>query len=256
MSQRGRHLLKNFETIQLNYIFTVRKFYKGFVWRETRRYHIETRVVDATTDGYIRFDTTRSVFKWQELNRMKSTGFITFEIKIQTPTITGTGYPLPPAIEFNTERGSSQFVMNFARPENIPDSSRSTRRVKRQSIIPSTTIPKLDTSFCFPRPTESNCCVRTLTINFMQDLGPEYSFILFPVEYDSNYCTGLCPNFWPSASNSTVFLQGFRQMNPTFAAQPCCSPEDLGPLSMMFFSNGTLEIVEVEDMIITSCICR
>ena len=257
VSLRGRHLLKNFETIQLNYIFTVRIPHKGFIRRETRRQHVETRVVDATTDGYIRFNTTRSVFKWQEMNRRES-GFITFEIKIQTPILTRTGYPLPPIIEFSTtEKGSSQFVMNFVRPENIPNASRSTPRTKRQSeIAPPSTIPKLDINFCFPRPTESNCCVRTLTINFIQDLGANYSFIVFPAEYDSNYCTGLCPNFWPSASNSTIFLQEFRKMNPTFATQPCCSPEDLGPLSMMYFSNGELEIADVDDMIITSCICR
>lgn len=251
VSPRGREILKSTETIQLLYLYEVRRYFKGFLKRETRSEFIELKVVEAA-EGYISFNTTSAVLKWQEMNNVKS-GFITFEVNLKTPTSIKTGLPLAPVIEFDTTLNKTAlFVINFARPEDIPDASRSSRRRKRQSM---SSISKLDTTFCFSNPLEPNCCVRSLSINFVRDLN--YQFILFPNQYDSNYCTGLCPTFWPTASNSTGFLQSYRSRNPTFAVQPCCSPEDIGSLSVMLTSDdGETEIREMEDMIITSCICR
>lgn len=246
---QGRTFLTNTETIQLVYVYKVWYLRKGGgPVQVTKREIISTKVVDAV-DGYMSFNTTDAVNKWIEHNN-RLFGEITFEVVIKPPVLISTGLPLFPVIEFDVYNNyTSQFVLNFLKPENIPNASRATRK-KRQLA----TIPRLDADFCFSHPNETNCCIRDLTIDFAKDLG--YTWIGSPKSYQPNYCTGLCPALWPTASQSTDFLRIFKERNPTFAVSPCCSPEELEPLSVLVNTGKGPVIQQLPDMVIKSCICR
>lgn len=249
VSTRGRGFLTKTETIKLSYLYKVQYLRNGHMIPEIRQEIIETKVVD-TVDGYMSFNTTSAVNKWMEMNSVDS-GIITLQVLIQPPISMVSGLPLSPVIEFDIFNNlTAQLVLTFARSENIPDASRSTRK-KRQGLP---TVKRLDTKFCFATPTEPNCCVRKLSINFATDLG--YTWIASPKDFKPNYCTGLCPALWPTSSNSTTLLRTYKERNPTFAVEPCCAPEDLGALSLLLdFGNGP-QITTLPDMVIKSCICR
>ena len=112
---------------------------------------------------------------------------------------------------------------------------------------------QLTKDFCFSNFT-TNCCVRNLTINFVEDLG--WDWIAAPAAYDPNYCSGDCPYLWPSATLFAEVLQTLKLRNPTAAAEPCCVAETLLPLTILRFVDGQPVFEPLSDMIVDSCICR
>ena len=240
ISSNGRQILNDVETIELSFVYKTNYGYSTF---ETKQEILETKVVNVE-EKYISFDTTHAVRKWMELN-IRETGEIMFEVTIKSPEILLNNQPLSPILEFNTsEPKTATFIINYS--SNIENLS--TFRKKRQ-------ISKLDEQFCFANPNEPNCCVKSLKIDFANDLN--YTFVVMPREYDPNYCSGFCPSFWPTASNSTTILQDYKERNPSFAVEPCCAPDELGSLSMLLsLGENQFAIQTLPNMIIKSCICR
>lgn len=108
--------------------------------------------------------------------------------------------------------------------------------------------------FCFANFT-TNCCVRNLTVNFHTDLN--WTWVIAPLEYDPNYCSGDCPYLWPTATLHAINLQTLKLLNPTAAAEPCCVPAMLLPLTIVREDeNGHLVFDPLSEMIVDSCICR
>ena len=113
---------------------------------------------------------------------------------------------------------------------------------------------QLSKDFCFANFT-TNCCVRNLTINFVNDLN--WTFVLAPLEYDANYCSGGCPYLSPAATPHAQALQIAKLLNPAASAEPCCVPAMLLPLTIIREDevNGKLIFEPLSDMIVESCHC-
>lgn len=114
---------------------------------------------------------------------------------------------------------------------------------------------QLTRDFCFANFT-TNCCVRSLTVNFHTDLN--WTWVVHPPTYDPNYCSGDCPYLWPAATFHAENLQTVKFLNPAASAEPCCVPAVLLPLTILREDEvtGALVLEPLSEMIVDSCICR
>ncbi|XP_028296045.1 transforming growth factor beta-3 proprotein-like [Gouania willdenowi] len=118
----------------------------------------------------------------------------------------------------------------------------STRRRKRG----------LDTNYCFSNAEES-CCVRRLHIDFRRDL--DWKWIHEPSGYDANYCSGPCPYLRSSDTTHSSLLSLYNTLNPEASASPCCVPQELEPLTILYYSGRTPKVEQLSNMIVKSCKC-
>ncbi|XP_017282730.1 transforming growth factor beta-3 proprotein [Kryptolebias marmoratus] len=110
----------------------------------------------------------------------------------------------------------------------------------------------LDTNYCFSN-TEESCCVRRLHIDFRRDL--DWKWIHEPSGYDANYCSGPCPYLRSSDTTHSSLLSLYNTLNPSASASPCCVPEDLEPLTILYYSGRTPKVEQLSNMIVKSCKC-
>ncbi|KAI3364329.1 hypothetical protein L3Q82_011129, partial [Scortum barcoo] len=110
----------------------------------------------------------------------------------------------------------------------------------------------LDTNYCFSN-TEESCCVRRLYIDFRRDL--DWKWIHEPSGYDANYCSGPCPYLRSSDTTHSSLLSLYNTLNPEASASPCCVPQDLEPLTILYYSGRTPKVEQLSNMIVKSCKC-
>ncbi|XP_049914270.1 transforming growth factor beta-3 proprotein-like isoform X2 [Epinephelus moara] len=110
----------------------------------------------------------------------------------------------------------------------------------------------LDTNYCFSN-TEESCCVRKLHIDFRRDL--DWKWIHEPSGYDANYCSGPCPYLRSSDTTHSSLLSLYNTLNPEASASPCCVPQDLEPLTILYYSGRTPKVEQLSNMIVKSCKC-
>ncbi|CAJ1078097.1 transforming growth factor beta-3 proprotein-like [Xyrichtys novacula] len=110
----------------------------------------------------------------------------------------------------------------------------------------------LDTNYCFST-TEESCCVRKLHIDFRRDL--DWKWIHEPSGYDANYCSGPCPYLRSSDTTHSSLLSLYNTLNPEASASPCCVPQDLEPLTILYYSGRTPKVEQLSNMIVKSCKC-
>ena len=136
---------------------------------------------------------------------------------------------------------TTQLVVFTVNERDVENARRSRRQVTKE--------------FCFANFT-TNCCVRNLTINFVEDLN--WTWVLAPTEYDPNYCSGGCPYLWPSATLHAETLQTVKFLNPAASAEPCCVPALLLPLTIIREDEDTGGLIfePLSEMIVDSCHCR
>ncbi|XP_062378633.1 transforming growth factor beta-3 proprotein isoform X1 [Sardina pilchardus] len=127
-------------------------------------------------------------------------------------------------------------------PPHRLDTQASPRRRKRA----------LDTSYCFNN-YEENCCVRELYIDFRQDLG--WRWIHEPKGYYANFCSGPCPYLRSADTTHSSLLSLFNTLNPEASASPCCVPQDLEPLTILYYVGRTPKVEQLSNMIVKSCKC-
>ncbi|KAJ0060954.1 hypothetical protein NL108_001800 [Boleophthalmus pectinirostris] len=120
--------------------------------------------------------------------------------------------------------------------------TQSTRRRKRA----------LDTNYCFST-TEESCCVRKLHIDFRRDL--DWKWIHEPSGYDANYCSGPCPYLRSADTTHSSLLSLYNTLNPEASASPCCVPQELEPLTILYYSGRTPKVEQLSNMIVKSCKC-
>jgi hypothetical protein len=248
ISSHGRDELTNIETIQLYHIFEVHKLIHYQPVKIEKRRLVQSKVVDVK-EGFIQFDIMSAINRWTEIFG-DETGTITFLVVIKPPILLKSKSVLNPMLFFDLrqdKRSLAIIELKYSRITDIENASTAKRR-RRQSV------EKLDTEFCFANPSEPNCCVKNLKINFVKDLG--FDFIIEPLEYTPNYCVGLCPFFWPTLTLSTDFLILYRERNPGSTVKPCCAPNELYPLSMIIKAGRNYTIQHFPNMIVGSCICR
>ncbi|XP_077409080.1 transforming growth factor beta-3 proprotein-like [Vanacampus margaritifer] len=110
----------------------------------------------------------------------------------------------------------------------------------------------LDTNYCFSK-TEESCCVRRLHIDFRRDL--DWKWIHEPSGYDANYCSGPCPYLRSSDTPHSSLLSLYNTLNPEASASPCCVPQELEPLTILYYSGRTPKVEQLSNMIVKSCKC-
>ena len=237
---------ETYENIEIYYV----SYTRGIDEKDKANYIlISSKDVDIHTEGYESFDVTTALRNWIAED---ITGVLELEVVLKCPQSVSSGLLFLPSLEFlgedKTVNHTAQLVIATLMEDELLETNAHTGpvRLKRQS--------KIDNNFCLAHPEEPNCCLRRLEINFRRDLG--WSWILAPRRFRPNYCQGLCPFFWPSASTSALLLTRYRGLNPTAAVQPCCVAASLRPLTVLMVINGRIFLEELSGMIVESCICR
>ncbi|XP_043372151.1 transforming growth factor beta-3 proprotein isoform X1 [Dermochelys coriacea] len=110
----------------------------------------------------------------------------------------------------------------------------------------------LDTNYCF-RNLEENCCVRPLYIDFRQDLG--WKWVHEPKGYFANFCSGPCPYLRSADTTHSTVLGLYHTLNPEASASPCCVPQDLEPLTILYYVGRTPKVEQLSNMVVKSCKC-
>ncbi|XP_061638270.1 transforming growth factor, beta 1a [Phyllopteryx taeniolatus] len=97
------------------------------------------------------------------------------------------------------------------------------------------------------------CCVRSLYIDFRKDLG--WKWIHRPTGYHANYCMGSCTYIWNAENKYSQILALYKHHNPGASAQPCCVPQALEPLPILYYVGRQHKVEQLSNMIVKSCKC-
>ncbi|XP_071981903.1 transforming growth factor beta-1 proprotein [Engystomops pustulosus] len=98
-----------------------------------------------------------------------------------------------------------------------------------------------------------NCCVKPLYINFRKDLG--WKWIHEPKGYEASYCLGNCPFIWSMDKQYSRVLSLYNQNNPGASISPCCVPDVLDPLPIIYYVGRTPKVEKLSKMVVRSCQC-
>ncbi|XP_033832355.1 transforming growth factor, beta 1a isoform X2 [Periophthalmus magnuspinnatus] len=132
------------------------------------------------------------------------------------------------------------YILTMSIPQNV--SSHPTSRSKRST----------DSKDTCPAQTET-CCVRSLYIDFRRDLG--WKWIHKPTGYHANYCMGSCTYIWNAENKYSQILALYKHHNPGASAQPCCVPQSLEPLPILYYVGRQHKVEQLSNMIVKSCKC-
>ncbi|XP_026175971.1 transforming growth factor, beta 1a isoform X2 [Mastacembelus armatus] len=132
------------------------------------------------------------------------------------------------------------YILTMSIPQNV--SSHLTSRRKRSTEAKETCTAQ----------TES-CCVRSLYIDFRKDLG--WKWIHKPTGYLANYCMGACTYIWNAENKYSQILALYKHHNPGASAQPCCVPQVLEPLPILYYLGRQHKVEQLSNMIVKSCKC-
>lgn len=227
-----------------------------------QRYIGAKNVLTKGTPEWVTFDVTETVREWL-MNRVSNKGL---EISVHCPchTFNPNGDIIDNENEIlevkfkgiDGEEEQSRWDLDHLKKQKdqslphlilmmIPPhrlETQSTRRRKRA----------LDTNYCFST-TEESCCVRKLHIDFRRDL--DWKWIHEPSGYDANYCSGPCPYLRSADTTHSSLLSLYTTLNPEASASPCCVPQDLEPLTILYYSGRTPKVEQLSNMIVKSCKC-
>ncbi|XP_045930213.1 transforming growth factor, beta 1a [Micropterus dolomieu] len=132
------------------------------------------------------------------------------------------------------------YILTMSIPQNI--SSHLTSRKKRSTETKDTCTAQTET-----------CCVRSLYIDFRKDLG--WKWIHKPTGYHANYCMGSCTYIWNAENKYSQILALYKHHNPGASAQPCCVPQALEPLPILYYVGRQHKVEQLSNMIVKSCKC-
>ncbi|KAG7264168.1 hypothetical protein CRUP_010693 [Coryphaenoides rupestris] len=128
------------------------------------------------------------------------------------------------------------FILAKSIPKNSSSSSSGGSRKKRSTEAGASCTDQ----------TES-CCVRKLYIDFRKDLG--WKWIHKPKGYHANYCMGSCTYIWNAENKYSQILALYKHHNPGASAQPCCVPQDLEPLPILYYVGRQHKVEQLSNMI-------
>ncbi|KAK2846639.1 hypothetical protein Q5P01_009638 [Channa striata] len=136
------------------------------------------------------------------------------------------------------------YILTMSIPQNSSASSsnRVTSRRKRSAETKDTCTAQTET-----------CCVRSLYIDFRKDLG--WKWIHQPTGYYANYCMGSCTYIWNAENKYSQILALYKHHNPGASAQPCCVPQALEPLPIIYYVGRQHKVEQLSNMIVKSCKC-
>ena len=195
---------------------------------------IAVKLIDVcSAKGYISFNITKAAVRWfqQKLKKVA----LTLTIRC----ISSCHCDLKPEHQVRFSTSSK----NMKAPHLVMETYRSpimhNQRRRRNS--------RFHDQLCSN--SSQTCCLRELTVNFQRDLG--WNFVILPAEIYVNYCGGLCLLGTDLTPRQFDVLAGIHS-----SAYPCCSGATHEPVSMLIDNgNGTLDILELPKMTVTSCHC-
>ncbi|XP_068765795.1 transforming growth factor beta-1 proprotein isoform X2 [Struthio camelus] len=225
------------------------ELYQGYgnaSWR-----YLHGRSVQATAEEeWLWFDVTDVVQQW--ISGREPLGV--FKLSVHCPCERSSSEPenMKITIEgFEKQRGDMQdiaqrrrrapYVLAMALPPERANELHSARRRRA-----------LDTDYCFGTE-EKNCCVRPLYIDFRKDL--QWKWIHEPKGYMANFCMGPCPYVWSADTQYTKVLALYNQHNPGASAAPCCVPQSLDPLPIVYYVGRKARVEQLSNMVVRACKC-
>ncbi|XP_015258984.1 PREDICTED: transforming growth factor beta-1-like [Cyprinodon variegatus] len=141
-------------------------------------------------------------------------------------------------VELLTEQ--PPYILTMSIPKNMSTPHKS--RKKRSTSEPETCSAQTE-----------HCCVRSLYIDFRKDLG--WKWIHKPTGYMANYCLGSCSYIRGTENKYSQILALYKHHNPGASAQPCCVPQTLEPLPILYYVGRQHRVDQLSNMIVKSCKC-
>nr|QAA78534.1 transforming growth factor beta 1 [Siganus canaliculatus] len=140
----------------------------------------------------------------------------------------------------NLQNKQPPYILTMSIPQGA--GSHLTSRKKRSTETKDTCTAQTET-----------CCVRSLYIDFRKDLG--WKWIHKPTGYHANYCMGSCTYIWNAENKYSQILALYKHHNPGASAQPCCVPQALEPLPILYYVGRQHKVEQLSNMIVKSCKC-
>lgn len=222
------------------------ELYKGL--GSSARYIASRFVTNKLNNKWLSFDVTETLQEWLKGTEDEQG----FQLRLfcecsQTTDDTGFSFSISGIVNGRGDIGplamitkQPPYILTMSIPQNT--SSHLTSR-KRRSI---------DTKDTCTAQTES-CCVRSLYIDFRKDLG--WKWIHKPTGYHANYCMGSCTYIWNAENKYSQILALYKHHNPGASAQPCCVPQTLEPLPILYYVGRQHKVEQLSNMIVKSCKC-
>ncbi|XP_030825510.1 transforming growth factor beta-1 proprotein-like, partial [Camarhynchus parvulus] len=164
----------------------------------------------------------------------------------------GDGAALRISIEgFEQERGDMQSIARrHRRVPNVPAMALPPERA--QALHGHRQRRELEGQHCGGAE-EQSCCVRPLYIDFRRDL--EWKWIHEPRGYMANFCGGPCSYIWSADTHHTKVLALYNLHNPGASAAPCCVPQSLEPLPIVYYVGRKARVEQLSGMVVSACKC-
>lgn len=219
------------------------ELYKGV--GTSARYLASRFITNQMRDKWLSFDVTETIRKWLE-DKEDEQGF---QLRLFCEcdhasvdssfsfSISGIKNGRGDQAQMEIMSQQPPYLLTMSIPKNV--SSQLTSRRKRST----------DTSTA---QTEA-CSVRSLYIDFRKDLG--WKWIHKPTGYHANYCMGSCTYIWNAENKYSQILALYKHHNPGASAQPCCVPQSLEPLPILYYVGRQHKVEQLSNMIVKSCKC-
>ncbi|XP_047248778.1 transforming growth factor, beta 1a [Girardinichthys multiradiatus] len=211
------------------------------------RYHANRFMTNSLKDKWLSFDVTEPLQQWlkdkEDEQRFELRVFCECEQKVASQFsfgISGISTKRGDQGRMDLMTGQPPYILTISIPKNM--SSHLTSRKKRSTSGTETCTAQTE-----------NCCVRSLYIDFRKDLG--WKWIHQPTGYLANYCMGSCTYIWNAENKYSQILALYKHHNPGASAQPCCVPQTLEPLPILYYVGRQHRVDQLSNMIVKSCKC-
>ncbi|XP_036936249.1 transforming growth factor, beta 1a isoform X2 [Acanthopagrus latus] len=212
------------------------------------RYLASRFITNKWKDKWLSFDVTETLQKWLEGNDDEQG----FQLRLycecgQASDASSFNFDISGMTKGRGDKAvlddltkQPPYILTMSIPQNV--SSHLTSRKKRSTDTKDTCTAQTET-----------CCVRSLYIDFRKDLG--WKWIHKPTGYHANYCMGSCTYIWNTENKYSQILALYKHHNPGASAQPCCVPQALEPLPILYYVGRQHKVEQLSNMIVKSCKC-
>ncbi|XP_010897197.1 transforming growth factor, beta 1a [Esox lucius] len=221
------------------------ELYRGF--GDSKRYLGSRFITNELNNRWLSFDVTSTLKEWLKGNEDEQG----FELQLYCEC----GKPMEKfhfkiaGLENNVRGDTAKMARNMRKPHiltmSVPQnysSQLTSSRKKRATTTDDACTDKTET-----------CCVRKLYIDFRKDLG--WKWIHKPKGYHANYCMGSCTYIWNAENKYSQILALYKHHNPGASAQPCCVPQALDPLPILYYVGRQHKVEQLSNMIVKNCDC-
>ncbi|NP_001081330.1 transforming growth factor beta-1 proprotein precursor [Xenopus laevis] len=210
------------------------------------RYLESKYITPVTDDEWMSFDVTKTVNEWLKRAEENEQFGLQPACKCPTPQAKDIDIEGFPALRgdlasLSSKENTKPYLMITSMPAERIDTVTSSR--KKRGV---------GQEYCFGN-NGPNCCVKPLYINFRKDLG--WKWIHEPKGYEANYCLGNCPYIWSMDTQYSKVLSLYNQNNPGASISPCCVPDVLEPLPIIYYVGRTAKVEQLSNMVVRSCNC-